>query len=138
MSGIRGKNTRPELAVRRCLFARGFRYRLHVAGLPGRPDMVFAKYHAVVFVHGCFWHGHHCRLFRMPASNRPFWAEKIRNNRTRDLNVLRKLANLGWRILIIWECSFRGGGEKALARACQRTTAWLRSQSKKAEVRGEP
>ncbi|MHB1516340.1 MAG: very short patch repair endonuclease [Acidiferrobacteraceae bacterium] len=135
MAGIRGKNTRPEMAVRRGLFARGFRYRLHVAGLSGRPDMVLAKYRAAVFVHGCFWHGHDCPLFRLPASNRPFWAAKIRRNRARDREVLQDLAQTGWRTLVIWECSFRGGGEKALDRVCRRAAGWLASPSRKAQVR---
>lgn len=136
MAGIRGRNTRPEIAVRRCLFARGFRYRLHAAGLPGRPDMVLAKHQAAVFVHGCFWHGHDCRLFHMPASNRSFWTAKIRRNRARDREVLQKLAQLGWRTLVIWECSFRDGGQKALDRVCGRAAKWLGSRSRKAQLRG--
>ena len=136
MSGIRGKNTRPEIAIRRCLFARGFRYRLHARGLPGRPDMVLAKYRAAVFVHGCFWHGHDCRLFRMPASNRTFWAAKIEGNRARDREVLEKLAQTGWRTLVIWECSFRDRDEETLDRVCRRAARWLDSGSGRAEVRG--
>ncbi|MCP9448068.1 MAG: very short patch repair endonuclease [Nitrospira sp.] len=136
MAGIRGKNTRTEIAIRRCLFARGFRFRLHDASLPGRPDIVLAKYRAAVFVHGCFWHGHDCRLFRVPASNRSFWAAKIRRNRMRDREVMRELAQLGWRTLVIWECSFRDGGEKARSRVCRRAAEWLVSRSRRAEVRG--
>lgn len=136
MSGIRGKDTRPEMDIRHCLFARGFRYRLHSSGLPGRPDLVLAKYRAAVFVHGCFWHGHDCRLFRMPDSNRAFWAAKIRRNRARDREVLQKLPQTGWRTLVIWECSFRGGGQKALDRVCQRAAVWIESRSKFLEIRG--
>lgn len=135
MSGIRGKDTQPEIAIRRCLFAHGFRYRLHATGLPGRPDMVLAKYRAIVFIHGCFWHGHDCRLFRMPASNRRFWSEKIRRNRARDRKVLHDLTRDGWRTLIIWECAIRGLREPALARVCRRTARWIVSRSKFLEIR---
>ncbi|EQD33245.1 DNA mismatch endonuclease vsr [mine drainage metagenome] len=136
MAGIRGKNTRPEIAIRRCLFARGFRYRLHVAGLPGCPDLVLAKHHAAVFVHGCFWHGHDCRLFRMPADNRPFWVAKIRRNRARDREVLRELAQTGWRTLVIWECALHDGGEKVRGRVCRRAAVWLESRLQFFEIRG--
>lgn len=136
MAGIRGKDTGPEVAIRRCLFARGFRYRLHVRSLPGRPDMVLAKFRVAIFVHGCFWHGHGCRLFRMPASNRQFWAGKIRTNRTRDRKALRTLARDGWRTLVIWECAVRGNGADAMERVCARAARWIRGRSPAVEIRG--
>lgn len=105
MSAIRGKNTTPELIVRRFLHTKGLRFRLHAPGLPGRPDLVFPKYRTVVFVHGCFWHLHqNCRFARMPASNRRFWTAKLSGNRLRDRRKAQALRAAGWRVLTIWEC----------------------------------
>ncbi|WP_080581743.1 very short patch repair endonuclease [Sinorhizobium fredii] len=108
MSRIRGRDTRPELVIRRGLHARGYRYRLHVKDMPGRPDIVFPKHHAALFVHGCFWHGHNCPLFRMPVTRPEFWESKISANRSRDARNCSALANDGWRVLTVWECSMRG------------------------------
>ena len=109
MASIRGKNTQPELTVRRFLHARGLRFRLHNASLPGRPDIVLAKHRTVVFVHGCFWHGHaNCRLASMPASNRRFWREKLAGNRRRDRRKARALKKAGWKVLTIWQCQLDG------------------------------
>ncbi len=108
MSRIRGADTKLELLVRRGLHARGLRYRLGGAGLPGRPDIVLPKYRVVVFVNGCFWHGHDCPLYRLPKTRPDFWADKIGKNRARDLRVMKELAILGWRSLVVWECSLRG------------------------------
>ena len=105
MSGIRGKNTAPELAVRRFLHGRGFRYRLHDRCLPGRPDLVLSSYRTVVFVHGCFWHQHQdCRFAVMPKTNSAFWEAKLMGNRERDAKQLKSLAELGWHCEVIWEC----------------------------------
>ncbi len=108
MSGIRGKNTKPEMVVRRELFKRGFRYRLHVRNMPGKPDLVMKKYRAAIFVHGCFWHGHDCSLFRMPTTNQEFWSGKISGNICNDMSNRQKLLGSGWRVLMIWECALRG------------------------------
>lgn len=108
MSGIRGSNTRPELIVRSILHKKGLRFRLHDKRLPGKPDLVFPKYHAVVMIHGCFWHGHNCHLFKLPSSNTPFWQEKISGNKTRDERDTKALNGLGWRVLIVWECATKG------------------------------
>lgn len=108
MSGIKGKNTKPELLVRKALHARGFRYRLHDGALAGKPDLVFPKYQAVVFIHGCYWHGHDCHLFRLPATNTEFWSGKIAGNRLRDEENVRLLTGSGWRVLAVWECALRG------------------------------
>lgn len=108
MSRIKGHDTKPELLIRRGLHARGFRYRLHVRKLPGNPDMVFPGYRVVVFVHGCFWHGHDCPMFHMPSTRREFWSAKIAANQTRDARVHDALLALGWRVLTVWECSLRG------------------------------
>lgn len=108
MSGIRGKDTGPERLVRSLLHRRGFRFRLHAKDLPGRPDIVFPRYRAVVLVHGCFWHGHCCPLFRLPGTRTGFWEEKIKRNRANDERNERSLADLGWRVATVWECALRG------------------------------
>ena len=105
MSGIRGKNTQPELRVRRFLHARGFRFRLHGTGLPGRPDLVLPRYRTAVFVHGCFWHQHPgCRFAARPGTNSDFWQRKFKENRERDERQERQLRELGWRVCTVWEC----------------------------------
>ena len=105
MSRIRGRDTAPELAVRRYLHREGFRYRLHVRDLPGRPDIVLPKYGVVIFVNGCFWHAHACQKGRIPSTRSDFWEEKFRNNRSRDERSRRALRKAGWRVLTVWECS---------------------------------
>lgn len=117
MSRIRGKDTKIELEVRRGLHALGFRYRLGGAGLPGRPDIVLPKYRTVVFVHGCFWHGHTCHLFRLPKTRPEFWAQKIDANRNRDLVAASRLDTLGWKVETLWECELRGLSTGARAAA---------------------
>lgn len=105
MSGIRGKDTQPELAVRRFLHRRGFRYRLHDRRLPGRPDMVLPRYRVVVFVHGCFWHQHPgCRFATTPDTNASFWQHKLSGNQMRDARKSEELQALGWRVITVWEC----------------------------------
>jgi len=108
MSGIRGKNTKPELLLRRALHTAGLRYRLHGAKLPGKPDLVFAKYHAVVFVHGCFWHRHeNCRFASTPATRPEFWESKFTANVQRDNRNMAKLLGMGWRVAVVWECALK-------------------------------
>lgn len=105
MARIRGKHTRPELLVRRFLWANGFRYRMHVKRLPGTPDLVLPAYRTVVFVHGCFWHGHAgCKDNRTPRSNTAFWEKKLHNNAQRDAAQIAALQGMGWRVLTVWEC----------------------------------
>lgn len=105
MSRIRGKDTRPELALRKVLHGLGLRYRLHGAGLPGKPDLVFPRYKAVVFVHGCFWHRHPgCSIATTPKSNTAFWLEKFEKNVARDARVIAQLEGQGWKVLVAWEC----------------------------------
>lgn len=108
MSRIHAKDTKPELMIRRLLFADGFRYRVHVKTLPGTPDLVLAKHKAVIFVHGCFWHGHSdCKFAKLPATHREFWCDKITKNKERDQWVRQELVNSGWRVLTIWTCSIK-------------------------------
>jgi len=109
MAGIRGRNTKPELLIRSLLHRKGFRFRLHVKDLPGKPDIVLPKYRAVIFIHGCFWHGHQdCHLFRLPATRTEFWQEKILRNQTNDSRAVEILLASNWRVCIVWECSIRG------------------------------
>lgn len=108
MVAIHCKNTKPEMIVRRFLFNRGFRYRLNHPRLPGKPDIVLRKYRTVIFVNGCFWHGHEgCRYFVMPKSNAEFWHAKIAGNQTRDKKVQQQLASMGWHCITIWECQLK-------------------------------
>lgn len=124
MSKIRGKDTKPELIVRRFLHAAGLRFRLHVANLPGRPDLVLPKYATVVFVEGCFWHGHRCQKGRIPGTNSTFWASKIAMNQTRDLRNHRALRRAGWRVLRVWECQLAKAATRG--RALDRLLASIR------------
>lgn len=114
MAGIKGKNTLPELVVRRALHARGFRFRLHDKALAGKPDIVLPKWKAVIFVHGCFWHMHDCSNFKLPKTRTDFWLKKLNSNVTRDAVHIRQLQSDGWRIALVWECSikkaFKSGG----------------------------
>ena len=125
MSGIRSKDTRPEMIVRRALHARGFRYRLHVKDLPGKPDLVFPRYRSVVMVHGCFWHGHSCHLFKVPSTRTEFWLAKIGRNRERDAEVRQALAGLGWRVLEVWECELRDARKAGYQPVVERIAEWL-------------
>lgn len=134
MSGIRGRDTKPEWIVRRGLHHLGFRYRLHARELPGRPDLVFTKYCAAVFIHGCFWHGHDCPLFKWPKTREDFWRTKISGNRDRDTRSLEALTKQGWRVAIVWECALRGT-DKDSGAVVDRLAAWLQSNSQRLEVR---
>jgi DNA mismatch endonuclease (patch repair protein) len=127
MAAIRATNTKPELTLRRALFARGFRYRLHDRRLPGRPDLVLPKYHAVVFLHGCFFHGHECPTFRWPATREDFWRTKITSNRARDEATAAKLRETGWRVLTVWECALRGTTRVPLTELAGLVDTWLRA-----------
>jgi DNA mismatch endonuclease (patch repair protein) len=108
MAAIKGKNTKPEMVVRRYLWAHGFRYRLSDPRLPGKPDIVLRRYRTCIFVNGCFWHGHEgCKYYTVPKSNTEFWVKKISRNRERDAEVHRKIAALGWHCLVLWECQLK-------------------------------
>jgi DNA mismatch endonuclease (patch repair protein) len=116
MAGIRGKNTKPEKLLRTALHATGFRYRIHESKLPGKPDLVFPKYRAVVLVHGCYWHRHPgCWWNTSPSSNVEFWLKKFSENSERDARNIAQLRNLGWRVAVVWECGFRIGSKEKVA-----------------------
>lgn len=126
MAGIRGKDTKPEMILRKALHARGLRYRLYATELPGRPDLVFVKYRAVVFVHGCFWHRHKgCRYATTPATRPDFWQRKFAANVRRDKDVQQLLASNGWRVAIVWECALRKPG--FVPAATDSVVSWLNS-----------
>jgi DNA mismatch endonuclease (patch repair protein) len=128
MSGIRGKNTKPELTVRKGLFARGLRYELHRKDLPGKPDLAIKGYKTAIFVHGCFWHQHECALFKWPKSNVEFWRAKIEGNRTRDARNTALLLQLGWRVLIIWECSIKKQTYERVQVILDRAAHWIKGR----------
>jgi len=136
MAGIRGKNTRPEIAIRRALHRKGFRYRLHATHIPGKPDLYFKKYRAALFVHGCFWHGHDCPLFKVPATRTSFWKSKIASNRNRDAVVEKAIKDARLRHATVWECAFRGRGQLGLEETVRRLSLWLKSPRKSVEIRG--
>jgi len=108
MSRVKGKDTKPEMLVRKYLFSKGFRYRIHVQDLPGKPDIVLPKYRTVIFVHGCFWHGHEdCRYFTLPKTRAEWWRSKILLNSVNDAKAIGKLKTAGWNVIIIWGCQLR-------------------------------
>lgn len=124
MRAVKGANTKPEIALRKALFARGLRYRLHGTDLPGKPDLIFPARNAVIFVHGCFWHGHACaRGARVPKTNRAYWTKKVAGNVARDAAHAETLAALGWRVRIVWECEL-----KDLDRTSNEAERWLLKQ----------
>ena len=107
MSKITGKDTKPEILVRKFLFANGFRYRKNVKTLPGKPDIVLPKYKTVIFVHGCFWHGHNCKAGKLPETRKEFWKEKINGNIKRDKRNKLELEKSGWKVITIWQCELK-------------------------------
>jgi DNA mismatch endonuclease (patch repair protein) len=135
MRAIRNKNTQPEISLRKALHANGLRFRLNVRKLPGTPDIVLPKYHAVIFVHGCFWHGHDCPLFKLPSTRPDFWREKIERNRANDIKAMEALLARGWRVGVVWECAMRGAG-KNIDGVAQSLTNWLLSNATIIDKRG--
>lgn len=125
MARIRGRDTKPELALRAALHARGLRFRANDRRILGTPDLVFPRYRAVVFVHGCFWHGHDCRLGVVPSTRTEFWIDKFKRNRARDVRVRVELESEGWRVLEVWECSWRGQPAGAHAELVDTVERWL-------------
>ncbi|MCZ7596706.1 MAG: very short patch repair endonuclease [Gammaproteobacteria bacterium] len=136
MSGIRGKDTNPEMLIRRSLHKQGFRYKLHESTLPGRPDLAFPRYRAVIFVNGCFWHGHDCHLFKWPGTNLDFWRKKIGRNREKDNESLAALDDLGWRVLVIWECALKGRNRLPFDVVVRDVSYWLTEGQNNVRIRG--
>lgn len=136
MAAVKSRDTKPEMIVRHGLHRRGFRFRLQDRRLPGRPDLVLARYRAAIFVHGCFWHGHDCPLFRWPKSRPEFWRTKIGRNIERDGEVREAISEKGWRVLTIWECTFRGKPADAQDMALDRVAVWIAGDDSMGEIRG--
>lgn len=135
MAGIRSKNTKPEIVVRKALFAAGFRFRLHWSGLPGRPDIVLPGRRIAIFVHGCFWHMHEgCKNAKLPSSRAEFWREKLGRNVERDSECINALLGLGWRVLVVWECTTREKG--AESKLPSDLAAWICGGQTKDELSG--
>lgn len=136
MSGIRAKNTKPELLVRKHLHAAGFRYRIHDTRLKGRPDLVFPKWNAVVFINGCFWHAHDCHLFKFPKTRPDFWKSKLVGNAERDRRNKHYLQSSGWRIGVVWECALKGSQRLSMREITQKIAEWLQSSRNDFELKG--
>ena len=137
MAAIRGKDTKPELFIRKLLHANGFRYTLNNSKLAGKPDIVFPKYRAVIFVHGCFWHVHNCPAFKWPSTREEWWKEKLSRNQVRDRKNLKELINQGWRIAIVWECALKGKYRQQPDRLIRQLSDWLKSDRKHLTLSGQ-
>lgn len=137
MSRIRDKNTKPEMLIRKFLWANGYRYRLHCKKMPGKPDIVLSKFKAIIFIHGCFWHQHGCKYTVMPTTRREFWEEKLNTNKQRDKRVYQELKEAGWRVLVIWECALRTKKAKQCS-LFQGIVSWLHSETLFSEYPSSP
>ena len=136
MSGIKGKNTHPELTIRKQLHAIGFRYRINDKRLAGKPDLVFPRCNAVLFVNGCFWHSHNCHLFKLPKTRTEFWKNKLEGNVQRDKRNQEILQSQGWRVGIVWECALKGKTKLDLQQLIDCIVKWLKSDRETFEVGG--
>lgn len=136
MSGIRSRHTLPERTIRSGLHRLGYRFSLHSRKLPGTPDLVLPKYNALIFVHGCFWHGHNCHLFKVPRTRPDFWRKKFARNRANDDRAYAQLLDEGWRILTVWECALRDRPVKEIEALLGRIDKWLSSGKPTLELRG--
>jgi len=136
MSGIRATNTRPEIRIRRILHRSGFRFRLHVTDLPGKPDIVLPRFRAVVLVHGCFWHGHSCPLFKWPSTRSDFWRKKIGKNQENDDKARSALRMQEWRVATIWECAVKGTGRLDDSAIGELLQMWLESGVGELQIHG--
>jgi DNA mismatch endonuclease (patch repair protein) len=136
MAGIRSKDTKPELIVRKGLHKRGFRYNIHDRRLPGKPDISFPRYRAVIEINGCLWHAHDCHLFKWPSTRNEFWKKKINGNRERDSRNREALGKSGWKVLIIWECALKGRTRKPLGNVLDLTEEWLKSGQGDMDIEG--
>ena len=137
MAAIKSKNTKPELIIRKALFLKGFRYKLHDKNLPGKPDLVFPKYHAVIFIHGCFWHRHNCHLFKWPSTRPDFWKKKINRNVEVDKRNYKQLGKDGWYILTVWECALKGKNKLPFNRLIDDISNWLEFSVRDKVIKGK-
>lgn len=136
MAAIRGKNTKPELMIRSGLHQLGYRFRVAQRDLPGKPDLVLKRFRAVIFVNGCFWHGHACELFRLPGTRTEFWAKKIEGNRQRDARHELALTSAGWRQAIVWECALKGKNRLDPEVLFSQLSNWLNGSGNRIEIKG--
>ncbi len=136
MAGIKGKNTKPELLLRDGLHRLGFRYTLHSKALPGRPDIVFPRYGAVLFAHGCFWHRHDCHLFKWPKTRKAFWRAKLQRNKALDDVQVAALLAEGWRVGTVWECAMKGTHKLPAEQLIEKCARWLKSSRLRLDIRG--
>jgi DNA mismatch endonuclease (patch repair protein) len=136
MSRVRGRDTQPEMLIRRGLHARGYRFSLQRRDLPGRPDIVFPAHRAVILIHGCFWHCHNCPLFRQPVTRAEFWSAKFDANRARDAIAAAALSAAGWRQLIVWECALRGHARQPVEQILTGCETFLRGDLSTCEIAG--
>lgn len=134
MSQIKSKNTKIELIVRSGLHRRGYRFRLHKKGLPGKPDLFMPKYHSVIFINGCFWHMHGCHLSTIPKTRTEFWIDKLASNKRRDLKNLTNLHRLGYRVLTVWECALRGKSDDEIQHVLNSIIEWLKGTSSQDQI----
>lgn len=137
MAAIKGADTKPELIIRRRLFAKGYRYRLRAKNLPGKPDLVFRKYKSVLLINGCFWHGHECSLFRWPKTREEFWRDKIGGNVARDARNRAQLLERDWRVGVVWECALKGKTRLDPDTVIDSISQWLSSDAKEICIRGK-
>ena len=136
MSGIRAKHTKPEIQVRRALHAAGLRFRLF-GQLPGKPDIVLARFRVAIFVNGCFWHGHGCHLFKMPSTRTEFWKTKLAANVSRDNAVYSDIIREGWRLAIVWECAIKSKDDKSVRNMLEPLVEWIRNNQAEKPIRFE-
>ncbi|MFH5883673.1 very short patch repair endonuclease [Halalkalibaculum sp. DA3122] len=136
MSKVKGKDTKPEMLIRSALHRLGYRYSLHKKGLPGKPDLYFRKYNAVIEVNGCFWHGHDCHFFSLPQTRTDLWRKKINNNKKRDIENLEKLKEMGLRVLLVWECAIKGKNSYTFEDLIKEIESWLKSDIRFKEISG--
>ena len=136
MAGIRGKDTKPEITIRKLLHGAGFRFRLHSSVLPGKPDLILPRHRVAIFVHGCYWHGHDCHLFRLPATRREFWRKKIDRNRMRDREVRDLILEKEFRHLTVWECALRGKTRREHGDLLELMSGWISGSESTGEIRG--
>lgn len=136
MAAIKGSHTKPEIQIRKAMHAAGLRYRLHVRDLPGKPDLVFPRYKAVIFVNGCFWHHHDCHLFKWPATHKDFWRTKIDKNVANDARAESGLTSAGWRVATVWECALKGKTRLVQEHAMRALADWVQSSEPTITIRG--